>query len=172
MKPWQNNQTTPNKLNSCSGGAGHHDDFADFMVMSPTNIGSSDSTISPTCHVGGNNNKLKDNGSSSRIIRKQAISEGASSSGNKSDSDSGREDGMALKNDVKLSNPALLSPNLNAIDSKKGVRNALISEMANLSPVHIPHVDNGKFLFFIVCIFFFLLMLLVLGTISFSSQYF
>lgn len=77
------------------------------------------------------------------------------SGGNKSDSDSSREDGVALKNDVKLNNPSLLSPNLH--QDKNVIRNTLISEMAHFSPVHIPHVD-GKldFIFFsyFYCVFF------------------
>lgn len=95
------------------------------------------------------------------FIKRQSGGDLVCNRSSKSDSDtSSKDDQLAVKNDVHLSNNLLASPNLQQ-PIKKGVRNALISETGEFSPVHLPQVDhNGKICFFIFHLIVFCLNLI------------
>lgn len=165
-----------------SGGSGSGDivyqhcksEFTDFghhmapssAAMSSTANGSNcvELAASTSSTISNNNNRLnnayKELNHHQGVLSSATVSSVASTSATeiKSDSDSSREDGFALKNDVKLSQPSLFSSNLHHQNSKKS-GNALISDlsMANFSPVDLPqvgHHDHGKFFWFFSFIYF------------------
>lgn len=120
-------------------------------------IGGSCSSSNSSSINNNNNSRL----SNIYVVKRQQ------SGDNKSDSDNSIGEGVsgnngvgALKNDVRLTMHMTLSPNSLQQNQKGGVRNALISEMANFSPVHLSQVDhNGESFFFFIFLFIFCLSL-------------